>query len=290
MTSPAETEPSSTPFVLWATLECGIIYHPVYGISLDGVLASQNRQTATPAHTRPSIIDGGLAAQKPATITIPLTQCRRSGKKLWHWNTTVGMLYNHNYEPFWTATPVSPFEPHPTGEKYYNTVTAKLREKKIFPAARTLPNSVGGVKGRYRGRRIPAQVYPAHLIAWSGVGDPDKVLATVKKVFSLGTRHTRGEGWVTSWHIQTPPDTGPFTLPNVDAPEELFNHTHHHPRTAPHKTSTTMLGRPLPLTCVAATETAENLNVSFTNIRAGLRPPMFHRRNKHMLLHQNFSE
>lgn len=279
------------PFIVWARLECGIVYHPVYGIALDGILAGETRRLSSPSGQRPSMVDEGLAAKKPPVVDIPLTRCYRSGKKLWHWNATAGMLYDASFTPLWKASQRSPSKENASllEEKYHNTVTGRLKDKQMFSAARSIPHHVGGVKGRYRNRRIPAQIYPAAAIAWAGIGEVERIYDIVRRVVSVGGRHTRGEGWVTQWNVQTAENDGPFHFPRMCDETEMFNHAHTHPR--PDSLSSEMLtGRPLPLGCIADTDTMRNSDVSFSTIRAGLRPPVFHQANKFPLMYQNFSE
>lgn len=247
-----QQDPDAVNVRVVAVLQQGISIDPRYGVSLDGLLASQIR--AEQAHrlgpgTPGSVLDGGLNPQDgedPLEVDLPLARCTIGGEEDWHWLTTIGQPVDHDGNPV-------PFDPDP------HRMLGGLDERRAEQVAVSLPKNVGGPRGRFRNRVTPVLVVPAAAIVWHAVGQPAEIRRLLEPLTTIGARRGSGEGTVLRWEFSVVYKEDPL----------LFGHTH------PDGT----LGRPVPRAC------AERLGMSCRRLGyAGLRPPMFHPVRQRMLV------
>lgn len=251
--SPAS--PRHVPFTVTAHLQQGVALDVLFGTALDGLLASAVRdraKVAAAAHGRyltGSMLDGGLDADQPAVVPLPLGVCAASPvtdqahatDPDWHWLCT-------------TAYPVDLTGHRTTGDPDVHHQHSRIREATLAHVADALPASLPPASGRYRLRRMPVVTTPAAAVQWQGIGDPDAVCDLLSAIPAIGRRRGTGEGLVLRWNV-TPHDTLP-------AGQWLrFGHCH------PDGT----LGRPIPHACLdRAGLSADRQGV------AGIRPPYWH--------------
>lgn len=234
----------TVPMVVTATLQQGLVFDATHGLALDGLLVSALRAKA--AQGAPgSLLDGGLAPEDPQTWELPLEACRRAGD-LWHWLATSGLPVDRYGAP----VPLIP-DPH----RLFQAVD----ERRAPQIALSQPLHVGGARGRFRQRVTPVLAIPAAKIVWHAVGDLAAVQSLVETIPSIGGRRGSGEGAVLSWSVEESSTPEP----------EVFAHLHPNGEQ----------GRPLPETCVRSLgRTGREM------APAGLRPPLFHRANQHLLV------
>lgn len=233
------------PLRVTAHLQQGVVFDSRHGIALDGLLVSGIRSRMAQGGPG-SLIDGGLAAESPETWPIPLGTCQRASEPLWHWLATSGHLVDHAGRP---ASMI------PDAHRLLQTID----EVRVRHIAVRQPLHVGGPRGRFRARVTPVLSIPAARIIWHAVGNRDEVLSLITPITSIGARRGSGEGSVLRWEVDPV---------SVDDP---WHFAHTHPDGEP--------GRPLPEACIAS------LGRTVTGTApAGLRPPMFHPAQQHMLV------
>lgn len=232
------------PMLVTATLQQGLVFDPRHGLALDGLLASAIR--AKRAQGAPgSLLDGGLGPLDPKTWELPLAACTRA-ESLWHWLATSGLPVDRNGDP----VPLIP-DPH--------RLFQALDERRAPQVAISQPQHAGGARGRFRQRVTPVLAIPAAKVLWRAVGDPETVRNLLQDLPSIGARRGSGEGAVLAWSVEEAP---------IDDPD-AFAHEH------PDGTQ----GRPLPEACVLSLGRR-----SQETGPAGLRPPLFHPANQHLLV------
>ena len=236
------------PLKITAALQQGIVLDPLYGVSLDGILAGQVR--AHMANNEglcgaPSLLDGGLSGSSSISWDLPLARCEEDED--WHWLATTGSLVDQNGVP----VPLIPDTHRLLGE------VDEIRARRI---AVSLPKNLGGARGRYRRRVTPVISVPAAAIVWHAVGDLDKIEQLVNPLASIGSRRASGEGAVTSW-----------TVEEVEPSSDVWTFGHSHPNGE--------AGRLLPISC------ANRLGLELSQtVVAGIRPPMFHQDTQRTLV------
>lgn len=235
------------PFTLTAHLRQDIAMHPITGIALDGILASQLRaQRAARHNTAASVADNGLHTHTPYEWDLPLAKCEIAGEHMWHWLTTTGQLAN----PDGTTT-------LPATESY--PITNRFDEQRAPHTTIKIPQHISTKEGKFRNKITPLPTILADTITWQAVGDPDTVWNLISPLTAIGGRRGIGHGTVNRWTIET------ATPKNA----VVFGHTH--PNGKP--------GRPLPTQCAHA------CRLPLTPIGpSGLRPPLFHPAQQHLLV------
>lgn len=250
----------NTPLTVTAHLQQGVVLDPLFGTALDGLLASVLRDRAkSHASTEAghpvtgSLLDGGLSADTPAEVPLPLARCSKGvlidsvpPSGWWHWAAT-------------TAYPVGFDHELVTGDPDVHYETTRVKERTAEQIALRLPMTLPPASGRYRMKRLPVVTTPCASLMWRAVGNPDVVADLVGDIYSLGKRRHTGEGTVLGWTV----------TPHLDSDPTQFAHLH------PNGT----LGRPTPEACV----TSLGLRVDRTGT-AGLRPPYWHPATQHLLV------
>lgn len=232
------------PFTVTAHLQQGIVLDTLFGTALDGLLASvvRDRDKATASVeagtvVTGSLLDGGLHADQPRVVDLPLCRCLHVADQ-WHWACT-------------TAFPLTPTGDPMRGDVDVHHQHCRVREHTVEQVVTRIPASIPPASGRYRMRRMPVVSTPATAVVWSGVGDPAQVADLLAGIPSLGRRRGTGEGTVLRWTVTAHPDANPT----------VFAHCH----------LDGTLGRPAPPACVQVL----GLPTDRTGV-AGLRPPYWH--------------
>lgn len=236
------------PLKVTASLQQGIVLDPLYGVSLDGILAGQVRASSAVSEGlcgAPSLLDGGLSGSEVISWDLPLQQCGEGQD--WHWVATTGLLVDRVGVP----VPLIPDTHRLLGE------VDEIRARQI---AISLPKNLGGARGRYRRRVTPVISVPAAAIVWHAVGDLDEIEKLLTPLTSIGSRRASGEGAVISWSVE-----------EVSSVLDTWVFGHSHPNGEP--------GRLLPLSCAVRL----GLELSQTVV-AGIRPPMFHKETQRTLV------
>lgn len=244
------TSASHAPLTVTARLQQGIALDVLFGTALDGLLASVVRSRAKAAAAERgefltgSLLDGGLDADQPATVALPLSRCVNPAlveDPDWHWLCT-------------TAYPVGLDGQRATGDPDVHHQHSRIREATLAHVADHLPASLPPASGRYRLRRMPVVTTPAAAVQWHAVGTPDAVSDLLMDLPAIGRRRGTGEGLVLGWDVTTHDD-----LPR----DQWAQFGHCHPDGS--------LGRPAPPACLDRVDlSADRYGV------AGIRPPYWH--------------
>lgn len=236
----------NVPFTVTARLRSGVSLSHRYGLTLDGLLASQIRHVAKQTQLGPgasgSELDGGLDADVPVDWDLPLAKCTPNAEEpqVWHWMCTAGMPYGPDGLPVLVEEPPDP-----------HRLLTRVDDRRAQQVAIRVPADTGGPRGRYRARTTPVLVIPAMALQWRAVGDPDTTLDLLSGIPALGARRGSGEGAVLEWCVTVEPD----------ADADSYAHTWADGR----------IGRPIPRGC------ADRVGaVDWVPGSSGLRPPLFH--------------
>lgn len=253
--SPSRPPSSHVPCTVTARLQQGVVLDVLFGTALDGLLASVIRGRAKAAASAVtgtlitgSLLDGGLHAESPAVVDLPLARCGTETDPDWHWMCT-------------TAHPTgfdgAPLASNP--DVHYQH--SRVRERVLEHVALVLPASLPPSSGRYRMRRLPVVSTPAVAVTWQAVGDPAQIADLLTGLPAIGRRRGTGEGAVVSWEITA-------------APEHLDDSTVRNRYGHCHRDGT--LGRPTPARCMHGLALpADREGV------AGIRPPYWHPSTQH---------
>lgn len=241
---------SHAPLTVTARLQQGIALDVLFGTALDGLLASVVRARAKAAAAARgefltgSMLDGGLDAEQPAVVPLPLARCANpalTDDPDWHWLCT-------------TAYPVGLDGQRATGDPDVHHQHSRIRESTLPHVAHPLPASLPPASGRYRLRRMPVVTTAASAVQWQAIGDRDAVADLLCDLPAIGRRRGTGEGLVLGWDV-TAHDDVPAS--------EWARLGHCHPDGS--------LGRPTPHACLDRVQLpADRYGV------AGIRPPYWH--------------
>ncbi|MFF0818624.1 hypothetical protein ACFYVR_26275 [Rhodococcus sp. NPDC003318] len=181
------------PLTVRARLAGGVAHSAPWGISLDGLLASQIR-----AGVKAAARDAGTdyppydPAQPPDELELPLTRCTAAGGDNWHWAATFAHAEGEVAGPhvtYWTARP----------DQY---ALDHLSDR--------LPAHVSERQGRYRSRVMPLPLTIARALVWRAVGDPDVIRDLLAGVMVIGRKRSSGHGHVFDWTVTPDPGADPW--------------------------------------------------------------------------------
>lgn len=181
------------PMRVRAHLASGIAHAAPWGISLDGLLASELW-----AEQKASCRESGagytraMEQQDPPDLALPLRRCEPTTGP-WHWS----------------ATCAHPDQNHDQVD--VRTWTGRVDARALEQAATGLPKTVSDRQGRYRARRMPLLVTPCASVTWHAVGNVDAVRKLLDQVTSIGKKRATGEGHVLAWEVTAAPDLDEFT-------------------------------------------------------------------------------
>lgn len=201
-----------TPLRVSARMAGGIGHGLPWGISLDGLLASQMRE-----NIKADAREGGIGYlpydvdESPPDLDLPLARC--GSGQWWHWAATCAFPEGEITGPhvqYWSARP----------DQYALAQTSEA-----------LPAHVSERQGRYRSHLMPLPLTLARTLMWRAVGDPAAIEELLSGIASIGKKRGAGSGGVLTWAVVSDPDG------------EVWEYSHLHPDGT--------LGRPVPPTCVA---------------------------------------
>lgn len=201
------------PFTVRARLSAGYAHATPWGISLDGLLASEIWETRKAAARAAG--EDWLAYDldhTPEDIELPLDHCDGDGARHWHWAATFAF---------------------PEGElpgPHVHTWTARPDQHALAQMSGRLPTHVDTRKGRYRAWVMPLPLTVAPTLVWRAVGDPDAVTDLLAGVVSIGKKRASGHGLILDWEI------------TLDEAADRWEFTHLHPDG--------QLGRTVPTACL----------------------------------------
>lgn len=193
-----------------ARLASGVAHSTPWGISLDGLLASQIREDAKAAAR-----DGGTdyppydPALPPDELELPLARCEIDGGDDWHWAATFA---------------------HPEGEvpgPHVTYWTARPDQHALDHLSESLPAHVSERQGRYRSRIMPLPLTIARALVWRAVGDPDQIRDLLDPVIVVGRKRSSGHGHVLDWTITPEPDAEPWAYGHLHPDGTLGRSTPH---------------------------------------------------------------
>lgn len=199
------------PLTVRARLAGGVAHSAPFGISLDGLLASQIREDAKAAARDAGIdyppYDPALA---PDELELPLARCEIAGGEDWHWAATFA---------------------YPEGEipgPHVTTWVARPDQHALDQMSAELPAHVSHRQGRYRARVMPLPLTVARALVWRAVGDPDRICELLAPIAVIGKKRSAGHGDVLDWTVTAEPGA------------EQWEYAHLHPdgtlgRTTPHR-------------------------------------------------------
>lgn len=201
------------PFTVRARLATGYAHAVPWGISLDGLIASEiweNRKAVAlaagddwPAYR---------TDRAPEDIDLPLDRCAGDGAQCWHWSATFAF---------------------PEGElpgPHVHTWVARPDQHALAQMTDRLPTHVDPRKGRYRSWVMPLPLTVAPSLVWRAVGDPTAVADLLTGIVAIGKKRASGHGQVLDWTV----------APDLSADRWEFAHLHPDGR----------LGRCVPAACL----------------------------------------
>lgn len=201
------------PLLVRARLASGVAHATPWGMSLDGLIASEIREnakaTARAADTdyTPYNID-----EEPEDLDLPFARCQNAGADHWHWAATFAWPEDELPGPhvqYWTARP---------------------DQRALAQAAAALPAHVSERQGRYRSWVMPLPLTIARCLTWRAVGDPAAIAHLLAGITTIGKKRGTGNGHVLEWSVDADPNG------------DEWEHAHLHPDGS--------LGRTTPPACL----------------------------------------
>lgn len=194
-----EGNSSNVPFTVRARLSGGYAHATPWGISLDGLLASELWETRK-AEARAHGADWAAydVHTAPEEIILPLERCVGDGAGAWHWAATFA----------WPEDEVA--GPH------VHTWTGRPDQQALAQLADHLPTHIDPRKGRYRSWVMPLPLTVARTLVWRAVGNPEVVAELLSTVSSVGKKRAAGHGTILDWTVE----------PDADADRWEFAHLH----------------------------------------------------------------
>lgn len=187
-----------TPFTVHARLSAGYAHATPWGISLDGILASQiwedRKAAARAAGSDWAAYDVDRA---PEDIDLPLDRCPGDRAGHWHWAAT--FAYPENELP----------GPH------VQTWTARPDQHALAQMTDRLPTHVDARKGRYRAWVMPLPMTVAPTLVWRAVGDPNAVANLLTDIVTIGKKRASGHGRILNWDVTETPDADPWEFAHL---------------------------------------------------------------------------
>lgn len=182
-----------TPFLVRAHLAAGVAHATPWGISLDGLLASElwaNRKAT--ALDRGDPVEALRPDVAPGDLDLPLHRCTLDPRE-WHWSATF-------------AFPEDPVE-----DPVIRYWTTRTDHRGVEELASWMPAVVSDRQGRYRARYMPLMVTNTRTVVWRGVGDVDAVAGLLDGLDVIGKKRATGEGRVLRWKFEPTPDKDTWT-------------------------------------------------------------------------------
>ncbi|MDV6247033.1 hypothetical protein [Rhodococcus opacus] len=184
-----EVSAGMMPLVVRARMAAGVAHGVPWGISLDGILASELRENAK-AVARAAGTDYTPYSLDtvPEDLDLPLARCTGDGAGGWHWAATFAYPENEVPGPhvqYWSARP---------------------DQHALDQMAADLPALVSERQGRYRSRVMPLPLTVCRHLVWRAVGDPGAVAELLAPIVSIGKKRGAGHGHVLSWTVDEQSD------------------------------------------------------------------------------------
>lgn len=180
-----------TPLRVTADLADGFAIGTPWGVSLDGLLASELRARHKADVRAAGQITEPFSYDTPVEdIELPLQRCTLDSR--WHWAATFA----------WPGSDL----PEPQVHRW----TSRVDERHLHQVATSVPTAVHPNKGRYRNRFMPIIRTVTTRLAWSAVGDPDHIRDLLRPVVSIGKKRNSGQGHVLMWHVAPDPGLDPW--------------------------------------------------------------------------------
>lgn len=228
-----------TPVTITAHLESGLAHATPWGISLDGLLASELHH-----QRKAQLLSEGqdhtpiLEQDDPQDLPLPLARCDHGDQ--WHWAATC-------------SWPVDGHGLLPDVRQWMSQVDHRTVTDVVDGS---LQKVIDDKRGRYRSHLMPLLVTSTSAVTWTCVGDADAIDALLRPVHAIGKKRTHGNGHVLSWEIAPSPDLDPWAA------------AHLHPDDT--------LGRPCPPQCLEHATTTVRDRDALALGRTGIRPPLVH--------------
>lgn len=181
------------PLIVTARMAGGIAHSLPWGISLDGILASQLWAQLKPSS---GLTEPALDADNPPDLDLPLARCHPD-QGPWHWAATCSYP-----------------DPAPTNPDVHYW-TGRVDHRHLEHLTSSLPKVISDRQGRYRARRMPLVVIPCLTLTWHAIGDPPSIQQLLNQVRSLGKKRSQGEGRVLTWTVEPAPHLDPFTASHL---------------------------------------------------------------------------
>lgn len=235
------------PFRVTARLEGGLAHATPWGVSLDGLLASEMH------HARKAALleEGGehtplLEQRDPEDLPLPLAICRAGPD--WHWAATC-------------SWPIDGHELLPEVQHWTSRVDHRAMTDVVDTS---LQQVVADERGRWRAHMMPLLITTTSAVTWTGVGDTTAIRQLLEQLVAIGKKRAHGHGRVLAWQVDPEPDLDPWVAGHLHP-----DHT---------------LGRPVPQACLdqASTDVVDVDQVVAG--RTGIRPPLPHPSRQRMLL------
>lgn len=196
------------PLQVTARLASGVAHATPWGISLDGLLASEIRENYK-SECREHGIDYQPydLATAPAMLELPLARCTLAGPDDWHWATTFAWPDGEVPGPhvhYWSSRP-----DHHALDQLSDALPALVPER----------------QGRYRARVMPLPLTIASTLVWRAVGDPDAISDLLADVQTIGRKRSSGHGHILDWTVE-PTDEDPWASSHLH-PDGTLGRTAH---------------------------------------------------------------
>nr|WP_301851018.1 hypothetical protein [Rhodococcus pyridinivorans] len=186
------------PFTVRARLSAGYAHGTPWGLSLDGLLASEiweTRKAAARAKGRDWVAYD--VDRTPQEIDLPLDRCCSGGGKRWHWSAT--FAYPEDELP---------------GPHVQNWIS-RQDQSALAQMASKLPKHISERKDRYRVWVMPLPLTIAPSLTWRAVGDPVAVSELLQAVVAIGKKRASGHGLVLEWEITPEPEADPWEFSHL---------------------------------------------------------------------------
>ncbi|WP_054248623.1 hypothetical protein [Rhodococcus opacus] len=186
------------PIVIRARMAAGVAHAVPWGISLDGLLASEIREN-TKAAARAAGTDYTPYSPDtvPEDLDLPLARCTSDGADRWHWAATFAWPEDEVPGPhvqYWSARP---------DQQALDQMSAEL------------PALVSERQGRYRSRVMPLPLTVCRHLVWRAIGDSAAVAELLGPIMSIGKKRGAGHGHVLSWEITEHADADPWEFAHL---------------------------------------------------------------------------
>ncbi|MFD7012410.1 hypothetical protein [Rhodococcus jostii] len=196
----AVTGVGMVPMVVRARLAGGVAHGVPWGISLDGLLASELRENVKAAAREAGTDYTPYSPDTaPEDLELPLARCTTGGDEHWHWAATFAYPEDEVSGPhvqYWSARP---------------------DQQALGQMSAGLPALVSERQGRYRSRVMPLPLTICRNLVWRAVGDPAAVADLLAPIVSIGKKRSAGHGHILDWTITARPDA------------DRWEHGHLHP-------------------------------------------------------------